>query len=183
MENIPEGKGVMASNHVSKADGPLIITQFRNPVRYLSKEELFQTLRGKIFYEGVGQIPIRRGKSDSYAFEYALRELDKGNKVGVFPEGTRGDGKTFLKPHTGVIRLALLSDSPIIPVGVSGSVHAFPKGSILPTITKVKIKFGKPWIVPKPPAGREYTYEELQDLSQYLMDEKISPLIDWSMSE
>jgi 1-acyl-sn-glycerol-3-phosphate acyltransferase len=177
---IPKGKVIIASNHVSKADPAVMMSFFWKPVKFLAKEELFQNPLSGFFYRSIGQIPVKRGGGDIEAFESALKELEKRRRVGIFPEGTRGNGRKMLRAHTGAVRLALLSGAPIVPMGISGSEKAFPKGSIIPRITRIRVRFGDPWYVPKPPDSEEYSYEELKQLAEHLLHDRIEPLLDHS---
>ncbi|MGA1872753.1 MAG: lysophospholipid acyltransferase family protein [Thermoplasmatota archaeon] len=183
-ERIPKGGKIYAVNHCSNAEGPILNLLHLKPVKFLGKSELFRYPHQKLVMKGLGTIPIKRGKSDKAALENAVKALKKGDYIGIFPEGTRGDGRTLNPPHTGVIRLALLADVPIIPVGISGAKRAWPKGRILPRFgRKVWVKIGYPWYVPKPPPGNEYSYEELKELANELMYERIGPLIDPSKND
>jgi 1-acyl-sn-glycerol-3-phosphate acyltransferase len=74
-----------------------------------------------------------------------------------------------------------MADVPIIPVGISGGTRAWPKGRGPKAFEKVRVKIGKPWYVPKPEEEREYTYEELKELSRYLLFDLIEPLWNKSM--
>ncbi|MCK5774518.1 MAG: 1-acyl-sn-glycerol-3-phosphate acyltransferase [Thermoplasmata archaeon] len=178
-KNLPKGGMIFAANHTSAADGVLMNSHMYRPVRFLAKEELFATPFKRFIMKGIAQVPLKRGSSDMIAFSKAIEHLHKGDIIGIFPEGTRGDGKTLQRPHTGVIRLALLADVPIIPVGISGAKKAWPKGRYFPRFgKKVIVRYGEPWVVPKPVGKNEYSYEELRSLSQQLMDEKIRPLVD-----
>jgi 1-acyl-sn-glycerol-3-phosphate acyltransferase len=182
-KNLPKEGAIFAANHVSNAEGPILNALRYRPVRFLGKSELFQKSLNGFIMRGVGTIPIIRGGSDIEAFSFAVSALKKGKWIGIFPEGTRGNGRELQEPHTGVIRLALLADVPIIPVGFSGGTKAWPKGSGPKPFNKVYVKIGEPWRVPKPSDGREFTYEELKELARYLMFELIGPLWDRSREE
>ncbi len=176
---LPEGGIIFASNHCSNAEGPMMAAYLDRPVRFLAKQELFDRPHSRFFFKGIGSIPVRRGRSDATALENVVVALKKGHYIGIFPEGTRGDGRTLLEPHTGVIRLALLSGAPIVPIGISGGHLAWPKGRLFPRYgVKVTARFGRPWYVPGPPPGREYTYDELKELANELLFGRIAPLID-----
>ncbi len=177
-ENIVEGGVIFAANHVSNAEGVLLNSIRYRPIRFLGKEELFKTPIGRIINGGLGTIPIKRGKSDNEALIKAVDALKEGKRIGIFPEGTRGNGKELGKPHTGVIRLALMADVPIIPVGISGGSRAWPRGKSPKLFRKVYVRIGEPWYVPKPAGGREFSYEELRELSEYLLYQLIEPLWD-----
>ncbi|MFW3146742.1 MAG: lysophospholipid acyltransferase family protein [Thermoplasmatota archaeon] len=177
-ENVPKGGKIYATNHCSNAEGVVLNMLHMRPVKFLGKSELFKNPIASIGLKGFAVIPINRGASDSIAFENAVKELKKGNYVGIFPEGTRGNGRDLLPPHTGVIRLALLADVPIVPVGISGAKKAWPKGAFFPRPRKIWVRIGEPYKVPKPPRGREYSYEELKELARDLLFNRIEPLID-----
>jgi len=168
---------IYAANHSSSAEGALINSYSYNPIRFLGKSELFNKPLNGFLMRGVGTIPIIRGASDKVGFQKAVEALHDGKRIGIFPEGTRGDGKTLLQPHTGVIRLAVLSGAPIIPVGISGGSKAWPKGKGPKFFKKIQVQVGEPWTVPQPSEGREFEYEELKELVDYLMFELIEPLL------
>ena len=179
LDNIPKKGAILAANHTSSADGVLMNSYLWKPVRFLAKEELFSNPIKNFVMKGVGQIPIKRGGSDREAFQEAIHFLNRGSYIGIFPEGTRGDGKKFRDPHTGAIRLALISGAPIVPVGISGGLKAWPKGSFHPRFfKKVRVRFGKPWKVKEKEDGTDYSYEELKELSRSLLFDRIRPLLD-----
>lgn len=183
-DKIPKGGKIYAVNHCSNAEGPILNLFHAKPVRFLGKSELFRMPHQRIVLKGVGTIPIKRGAHDTIAFKHAVIALKKGAYIGIFPEGTRGNGTELLPPHTGVIRLALLADVPIVPVGLSGAKRSWPKGRYLPRFRKkIWVKIGDPWYVPKPPVGRKYSYDELKALAEELLYERIQPLVDFSKNE
>ncbi|HHD15352.1 MAG TPA: 1-acyl-sn-glycerol-3-phosphate acyltransferase [Euryarchaeota archaeon] len=182
-ENMVKKGAIFAANHVSNAEGPILNALRYRPVRFLGKEELFHKPFSRIILKGVGTIPIKRGKSDKIAFEKALLALKRGNWIGIFPEGTRGNGRELGDPHTGAIRLAMLADVPIVPVGFSGGTKAWPKGGWPKPFRKVNVRIGPPWKVPRPEDGREPTYAELKELARYLMFELIQPLVDFDLDK
>ena len=70
--------------------------------------------------DGMGQIPVRRGQGDAHALDTAIAELAQGACIGVFPEGTRGDG-SVQAVHQGAAFLALGADAQIVPVRLVGT--------------------------------------------------------------
>ena len=175
-EKVPEHKVIIAANHVSKADPAIIMSHFWRPVRYLAKEELFESKITAFFYRSIGQIPVGRGKSDRVAFKAAIDSLNNGDRVGIFPEGTRVERKTRMRPHTGAVRLALLTDAQIIPCGISGSREAFPRDKF-PRFANVGVEFGEPYVIERVKPAEEYSYDELQELSNELLYDRIMPLV------
>jgi len=126
-EHVPaSGPVVLAANHIGVLDGPLLAVFAPRPVHALTKQEMFHGRTGR-FLHRAGQIPLDRFDVDPRAVRTALRVLRDGGVVGVFPEGTRGDGELH-RFHHGAAYLALVSGAPVVPVILIGSRE--PGGSI-----------------------------------------------------
>ena len=127
-ENIPAtGRVIVASNHMSYLD-VLVFTHFlfrngRAP-RYLGKSGVFKVpVIGKILL-AAGQIPVERETSDAKkAVDHAKILLEQGHMLGVYPEGTltRDPQMWPMVAKTGCARLALATDTPVIPIAQWGS--------------------------------------------------------------
>ncbi len=113
------GPYVLASNHIGLLDGPLMVAFTPHPVHALTKKEMFQGHTGR-FLRAVGQIPLARSDVDPRAVKDCLRVLRDGGVVGVYPEGTRGDGELRRFQH-GVAYLAMVTGAPVVPVAVFGT--------------------------------------------------------------
>lgn len=132
LENIPEEPCLVASNHRSHLDPPVLNSVFPEPLRFLAKEELFRVpLLGRLLPH-MGAIPVKRGSGDLQALELALELLSKGCKVCIFPEGTRAKPGEFLRPKIGVGLLAVKSKKPVLPVYIEGTDVVFPRGAKFP---------------------------------------------------
>lgn len=147
LENIPQGAYIVASNHSSSLDPMILPTLFwfrwNIQLRYLAKKELFKGYLARKFFE-TGKI-IKLDKDDGKeGLKNGLEALAKGDKIGIFPEGTRAKDGELQKAKTGVARLALRAKVPVVPTGVIGGHEAWPRGRLLPRLKKVDIKFGKP---------------------------------------
>ena len=111
----PSGKLIIAGNHVSSLD-PFLIAQSLPPgrsVQFMAKKELFRGVVGKII-SGGGSFPVDRTISDLGAIRSALRILQAGGTLGIFPEGTRGGQEL----QGGTALLALKGKAPVTPVGL-----------------------------------------------------------------
>ena len=153
-ENIPsKGPVIVASNHMSYLD-VLVFSHFlfrngRAP-RYLGKEGIFRTpIIGKILL-AAGQIPVERESKDAKkAVDHARTLLEKGHMLGVYPEGTltRDPDMWPMIAKTGCARLALATETPVIPIAQWGSQQVLPnysrKISLFPRKT-ITILAGKP---------------------------------------
>jgi 1-acyl-sn-glycerol-3-phosphate acyltransferase len=109
------GPLIIAGNHVSALD-PFLIAQVLPPqrqVQFMTKKELFTPLLS-IFIGGGGSFPVDRQTNDTAAIRNAIRILNRGGTVGIFPEGTRGGGEM----QAGVGLIALRGKAPIVPVGL-----------------------------------------------------------------
>src|SRR5688500_14187997 len=92
-EHVPErGPVILASNHRSNMDPVLLASALRRPVAFMSKAELFVGPLGWIM-RWIGQFPVRRGGIDREALRQTDAVLARGSMLGLFPEGTRGDGR------------------------------------------------------------------------------------------
>lgn len=147
-ENIPlAGPAIVASNHISYSD-VLFLTQFlylngRAP-RYIGKKSLFEIpIIGRILF-AAEQIPVNRESGDaSKALDHAIASLKAGHLIGVYPEGTltRDENMWPMIAKTGVARLAIITQTPVIPVvgwgpqkvlpPYSKKVHVWPRARII----------------------------------------------------
>ena len=153
-ENLPKsGAAIAVCNHISYID-PLIFTHFlydngRAP-RYLGKASLFKLpIIGRVLL-GAGQIPVERETSNaSNSLQHAIAFLKAGHLLGVYPEGTLTRDQNYwpMKAKTGIARLAILTQVPVIPCAQWGAQKILPAYSKKPKFfprTKVQVIAGKP---------------------------------------
>jgi 1-acyl-sn-glycerol-3-phosphate acyltransferase len=139
-----EGHLIVAANHQSLLDPPLVGCASPRELDYMAKEELFRVpgLGGLI--SRLNAHPVDRAGTDSAALRLALRLLDAGRAVLLFPEGTRGTEGRLGPARAGTGMLAALSAAPVVPVYIQGSGRAFPRGAMVPRPTPVTVIFGTP---------------------------------------
>lgn len=139
-ENIPNtGSVILAGNHEHSIDSALVAISTKRDIRFLAKKELHNGMFG-IFFKAVKTIPVDRSKKDSNATSLAMKVLNNGEAIGLFPEGTRHKGDNILLPFKfGAVSLAKKTNSPIIPFAITGKPKLFRKG--------IKIEFGTPIFV------------------------------------
>lgn len=150
-EYIPaEGAAILAGNHLTVVDSlfmPLVIDR---KVSFLAKSEYF-TERGikgwfkRTFFGGTGQVPIDRsgGKASEAALHAALKILERGELLGIYPEGTRSPDGRLYRGRTGVARMALEAQVPVIPIAMIGTFEMQPPGRLIPKIRRPGVRFGK----------------------------------------
>jgi 1-acyl-sn-glycerol-3-phosphate acyltransferase len=152
LEHVPErGGAILASNHLAVVDSfflPLVVPR---RITFLAKREYFTQpgFRGrlkKIFFSGVGQVPIDRasGSAAQAAMDTAVRLLREGKLLGIYPEGTRSPDGRLYKGKTGVARMALEAGVPVIPVAMIGTDRVHPIGARMWRPRKVHMRLGKP---------------------------------------
>lgn len=122
VENVPkEGPVILAANHLSYLDPPLIGVAMDRPVHFMAKAELFRIPIFSNFLRAIHTIPVRRGGADRAAIREAFAVLERGGVFALFPEGTRNRTGTLLEPQRGVSLIALRSNAVVIPVGITGT--------------------------------------------------------------
>ncbi|GAB6065066.1 lysophospholipid acyltransferase family protein [Aquifex pyrophilus] len=142
-ENIPTGPCIVASNHRSHLDPPVLNLVFSDPLVFLAKEELFKPPLGYLL-KHMRAIPVRRSAEDLSVLEKSVELLRSGCKVCIFPEGTRANPGEFRRPKPGVGYMAVKSGFPVLPVYIEGTDRILPRGAKLPKPGKVKVVIGKP---------------------------------------
>jgi 1-acyl-sn-glycerol-3-phosphate acyltransferase len=147
-ENVPkDGPLIVVSNHLNNADPPLLGAAIGRRIRFMAKQELFQTKAG-IFYRWFGAFPVRRFEADLAALRRAQTILREGGVLGMFPEGHRSHGNGMGPPHPGTALIALRTGAPILPVGITGTeVIRSPK--VLVQHPPIRVVIGKPFRLPE----------------------------------
>ncbi len=146
------GPLIVAANHASSAD-PVLIGAFLNgklgrPVNWLGKRELVEFPLTGWAFRIAGIHPVDRDAADLEAFRTAMRILEAGQVLAVFPEGTRSRDGALQQVREGVGMLALRSGAPVLPVAVIDSDRAWPRGRLLPKFgRRVTVRYGMPFSV------------------------------------
>jgi 1-acyl-sn-glycerol-3-phosphate acyltransferase len=158
-ENVPaSGPLIVACNHVSNLDPPLLGSFFPRQISYMAKKELFDIPVLGVLITAVGAYPVDRTGSAASAIKRSVEVLRTGGCVGIFPEGgrnVRGDKE----PRGGVALLASIGRAPVLPACIIGSGNAGHLGAI-------KVAFGKPLSLP---ADRKATRDDLAKFTTDVM--------------
>jgi 1-acyl-sn-glycerol-3-phosphate acyltransferase len=157
---VPPGPCVVAANHESLLDPPLLALITPRPLHFLAKVELWRYRPGAWVMDALGGIPIRRDRRDLLSVGRAEELLRAGESVAIFPQGTVAGGAWT----RGAARLALTTGVPLVPVRIVGTAHALSRRRI--RFSKIRIVVGEPIDVaaarPTVAASRELT-RELQE--------------------
>ncbi|MER7316339.1 lysophospholipid acyltransferase family protein [Streptomyces halstedii] len=136
------GPVILAVNHAHNIDGPMLMGTAPRPVHFLIKKEAFV---GPLdpFLRGIGQLKVDRTTVDRTAVTQALGVLENGGALGIFPEGTRGEGD-FASLRAGLAYFAVRGRAPVVPVAVLGSTER--AGRLIPALpplrSRVDVVFG-----------------------------------------
>ena len=173
LEHVPmEGPLVVASNHGSHLDPPLLGHALGRPVAFMAKAELFAIpLLGAVI-RACGAYPVRRGASDREAIRTATAKLEQGWATGVFLDGTRQANGRVNNPLPGAALLAARSGAPLLPVAIVNSHRALGSGRIWPRLVPLQLRVGAP--IP-PPASRR---RPDLDVTTALLKERINDLLE-----
>jgi 1-acyl-sn-glycerol-3-phosphate acyltransferase len=150
LENIPEdGPAILAANHQSFLDDlllPLVVP--KRKVVFLAKADYFDRWYLRWFFKGANVIPVRRGNASASeaALGAGVEALRAGSLVGIFPEGTRSPDGNLYRGKTGVARMALEAQIPVIPVAIVGTFEALPYDRKMPRPGRCEVRFGKPLV-------------------------------------
>jgi 1-acyl-sn-glycerol-3-phosphate acyltransferase len=149
LENVPtDGPVILAPNHLSFMDSLFMPLMVPRRVVFLGKSDYFDKWYMSWFFKGVGVIPVRRegGEAGEASLKAGCDQLAEGLAVGIYPEGTRSpDGRLF-RGKTGVARMAVRMNAPVIPVGIIGSYDVQPHNRKIPRVrgVRVGVRFGRP---------------------------------------
>ncbi len=160
LERLPRrGPIILASNHINLADPPIITGLTPRRIVWMTKQELFDIPVFGLMYHMYGCLPVRRAEADLRALRQAQETLRRGLILGMFPEGTRSDGRGLGPGEPGTALIALRTGAPIVPVAIWGT-----EGIKLPRDffrrTPVEVVYGEPFILPRPQRITKEAVEE-----------------------
>ncbi len=143
-ENIPStGPFLIAANHASNLDPPLVGCQIARQMRFFARKTLWSGRLISWWLDSAESIPVDRDSGDVGAIRKVLQALNEDRAVVLFPEGTRSLDGQLKKPKAGVGLMACKSGVPVVPCRVYGSFEAFGKGAKFPRFgTPISVVFG-----------------------------------------
>jgi len=154
------GPVIIASNHISYCDPPVVGSAVPREVYFLAKEELFRNPLFAWLIRQYNAIPLRRSVGDLAAIRKAVDLLSQGKALLMFPEGTRSLSGKLLKPKLGIGMIAMLASAPIVPAYVRGTNRI---GKAFMRKCKLEVRFAEPLLpmsldFPSDDKKARYTY-------------------------
>jgi len=180
IEHIPrEGPLLITPNHVTFADPPLVSIPIRRPIHYMAWDRLFDVPGLSWLIRRLRAFPVDIESADPRATRAAVRLLDDGHVVMIFPEAARSPDGTLQRFKPGAFRLACARSVPVLPVTILGGHEAWPPGRMLPRPGRLTIVY-HPVVTPMmdgdpPHAAREPADRVRVAVASRLPEEKRAP--------
>ena len=161
---IEDGPAILASNHASYLDPPLVGVCCRKDVYFLARKSLFERPVVGSLIAQLNTVPVDRDRGDVGAVRAMIKLLKSGNRVLVFPEGTRSKDGNLQPARAGVGLLIAKSLAPVVPVRVFGSYAALPRSGGI-RFVPITVVIGKPLFFTKQDLGTDEraAYQVLSD--------------------
>jgi 1-acyl-sn-glycerol-3-phosphate acyltransferase len=174
-----EGPALICPSHNSEWDVLILAASIihhppRRVAYQMAKQSLFKIPLVNAWVRDHHAFPLKRGMHDVESFEYARKLLEEGKVVITYPEGTTNTGYgQLLEGHTGPMRLAIQTKSPIIPIGITGTENTYPKKAKMLNFYKGQIlKAGPPFMEHQQYWGKKTPdYDELKRLTNNMMEQ------------
>ncbi len=169
VDRVPASGGVLlAANHASYTDIPLLGCGIRRRLFYLGRASLFPHALVRGLLRSLGWIPLQQGRWDRKAFREAVELLRAGRTVVIFPEGTRTPNGALQPGKLGIGLLVAEAQCPVVPVYLSGTYEVLPMGATRLRLHPVEVLFGESMDFRE--ECRDYKGKELyQRISQKVM--------------
>jgi 1-acyl-sn-glycerol-3-phosphate acyltransferase len=140
---IEDGPAIVASNHQSYLDPPLIGCAHQRELHYLARKTLFDHKILGWFLRRVNAVPVDRDRGDIAAIKTIIRLVKEGHRIIIFPEGTRSLNGQLQQARSGLGMVIVKTGAPVVPVRLFGTFEALPKTGHL-KLVPVSMVVGQP---------------------------------------
>jgi len=178
VENVPRtGPLIVCPNHFGTIDPPMVPAFMpRSDTWNMAKSEYFRERWMRWLFTAYQAFPVVRHTADRVALRRSFELLKAGHVLVMYPEGTRVESGVLSAPEPGAGFIAQRAGCPVLPVAVTGTRECLPKGRWWPRRVPVKVRFGKPFLVPqKRPTGERISDEEASDAIMVAIAELLPP--------
>lgn len=145
VSNVPTtGPVILASNHASFLDPPLVGAALPRDINYLARESLFRFVGVGALLRSWNAVPVDREGGGAKGLRIILDRLLANRAIILFPEGTRTSDGNLQRARSGVGLIVIKSAAPVVPVRVFGTFEAYGRGMRFPRFRPVAVRFGRP---------------------------------------
>jgi len=180
---VEEGPVILASNHQSYFDPPLVGICSRRAVYYLARKTLLDIPMLGPLLPFINVIPVDRDGNDMSALKKIIRLVRAGSGVVLFPEGTRSPDGTLQRGKSGVGLIIAKTRAPVQPMRIFGAHSAFPKGSGKISLTPISVVVGEPIRFTDQELDPQSHGGDDRALYQYLSDRVMSAIAELELPE
>jgi 1-acyl-sn-glycerol-3-phosphate acyltransferase len=172
-ENVPTTGGlILASNHASFLDPPLVGSGLKRDINYLARESLFRFPLVGALLRSWNSVPVDRDGGGAKGLKIILGRLLDGAGIILFPEGTRSQDGKLQPARAGIGLVVAKSDAPVVPVRVFGTFEAYGRNQKFPRPKRIAVKYGKPMQFEKLRAeAKDCSKDRLKQIYQEIADE------------
>jgi 1-acyl-sn-glycerol-3-phosphate acyltransferase len=144
-ERVPlEGPVILASNHASYIDPPLVGAGVGRQINFLARDTIFRVPILAAILRSWDVVPVDRDGGTGRGLKMILSRLEKGGAIILFPEGTRSRHGELNPARSGIGLAVIKSTAPVVPSRVFGTHQAFGPHMILPRPRRLIVKYGRP---------------------------------------
>jgi len=170
---ITDSGALLVGNHQSHLDPILMGQAYPKRINFLARSSLFKNRLLLWFIRNLDAIPIERGGLGMDGLKETLKRLKRGERVLVYPEGTRSENGKIQMFQTGFTLLIKKAKVPIVPIVIAGAIDVMPKGQKRPNLFgKIQMQIGKP--IP---------FNELEKLGPEAMSLKVEAVVKNLLAE
>jgi len=172
-ERVPRtGAVILAANHASFLDPPLVGSGLNRAINYLARKSLFRFPGIGALLRSWNAVPVDRDGGGAAGLKAILDRLLAGGGIILFPEGTRTRDGQLQPARSGIGLIVIKSQAPVVPVRTFGTFEAWGRNQRFPHPKKVAVKYGEPMRFEKLRAeAKNCPKARLKEIYQQIADE------------
>ena len=177
-ERVPlTGSVILASNHLSFLDPPLVGSALPRGINYMARKTLFRFPGVGALLRSWNAVPVDRDGGSASGLKEILDRLKRGGAIIMFPEGTRSLTGQLQPARSGIGLAIIKSTAPVVPVRVFGTFEAYGKGVKIPRPHRVQVKYGEPMdFVAARAEAKDCSKDRLKEIYQEVADELMAAI-------